>query len=97
MVLVLALVFRVTIGVQFGLVTIVDAVDHPRVCRGIADHFEPWRSNPLWASEVSPRPDLIKSCVDQRWSVPIMYCLLDSNSPLELDDCVRILAREPTR
>lgn len=57
-------------------------------CVLIADHFEPWRKNPDWASEISPRAQLIADCKAQNWSVKLQDCLLAANSPLDLDGCV---------
>jgi len=80
--------FLTTIDV--GLVALGNTLDHHRACTALADHFEPWRANPLWRDEVSQRPELIRACTDDKWSVPIIYCLLDSYSPLELDRCVNL-------
>jgi hypothetical protein len=57
-------------------------------CVQIADHFEPWRKNPDWAAEFSPRQRLISDCKSQHWSRELEDCLLGSNNPLELDSCL---------
>lgn len=57
-------------------------------CVQIADHFESWRKNPDWATEVSPRAQLIADCRAKGWSPLLQDCLLAANAPLELDDCV---------
>lgn len=57
-------------------------------CVQIADHFEPWRKNPDWATEVSPRAQLISDCRAQGWSPQLQDCLLAAAGPLDLDGCV---------
>jgi hypothetical protein len=57
-------------------------------CVEIADHFEPWRKNPDWATEISPRKQLISDCQTKRWTLQLQDCLLGANSPLELDHCM---------
>jgi len=59
-------------------------------CVEVADHFEPWRQNPDWANEVSPRTKLIADCQAQRWSPALQACLLEANGPLELDGCIDV-------
>jgi hypothetical protein len=59
-------------------------------CVEIADHFEPWRKNPDWAREVSPRARLIADCQAKKWSSALQQCLLAAAGPLQLDDCVNI-------
>jgi hypothetical protein len=57
-------------------------------CVQIADHFEPWRANPLWKDEISPRAKLIADCKAHHWSVELESCLLDAAGPLDLDTCI---------
>jgi hypothetical protein len=57
-------------------------------CVQIADHFEPWRKNPDWAAEISPRERLVADCKAQHWSAALEDCLLAANGPLDLDGCV---------
>jgi hypothetical protein len=57
-------------------------------CVQVADHFEPWRKNPDWANEVSPRARLIADCQRDRWSIALQDCLLAANGPLDLDSCM---------
>jgi hypothetical protein len=59
-------------------------------CVEVADHFEPWRKNPHWANEVSPRTQLIADCQAQRWSAALQECLLEAGGPLELDGCIGV-------
>jgi hypothetical protein len=62
----------------------------PDRCVQVADHFEPWRKNPLWAEEVSPRDRLIADCREQRWSKQLTDCLLAAGGPLDLDSCISL-------
>jgi hypothetical protein len=57
-------------------------------CVKVADHFEPWRSNPDWAHEVSPRAQLIADCQTKKWSNALQECLLAAGGPLDLDQCI---------
>lgn len=65
----------------------VTSAQHAR-CLAIADHFEPWRANPLWAQEVSPRAQLIHDCEAHAWGEKLAACILANNSPIEMDACV---------
>ena len=59
-------------------------------CTAVADHFEPWHSNPDWDVEVAPRDVLIADCRKDHWSAALIDCMLGSNSPLELDHCMSV-------
>ena len=63
------------------------AVETNDMCSRVADHFESWRRNPDWSEEISPREELLADCRTDHWSQPLIECLLQANSPLDLDRC----------